>query len=297
VASRTSPQDALADACARAGLDASGASVLYDRSNTVYKIAGEPVVVRLRYAPGSAAWRDRLATSVQVTGWLHEQGFPAVRPLDLPQPVEAHGYLVTFWHYISANGPPWEDVESLGRLLRRLHGLGDPPAELPPARPMSSLREDAERCTWLSREQRSWVLGRAEELSRQYAQTTWMLGCGMIHGDAYADNVIHTSDGAVLADWDSVSYGPREQDIVPASIRHRFGRPLGEWRQFCAAYGVDPDDLPGLGVLRQMRELRTLVPYIRSTGKPTVQAEVSRRIADLMSGTQPEPWQALNLAS
>ncbi len=214
MASRTSPQDALADACARAGLDASGASVLYDRSNTVYKIAGEPVVVRLRYAPGSGAWRDRLATSVQVTGWLHEQGFPAVRPLDIPQP-----------------------------------------------------------------------------------ETTWTLGRGMIHGDAWTDNVIHTRDGAVLADWDSVSYGPREQDIVPASIRHRFGRPLTEWREFCAAYGTDPDSLPGLDMLRQMRELRTLVPYIRSTGKPEVQAEVSRRIADLMSGTQPEPWQALNLVS
>jgi Ser/Thr protein kinase RdoA (MazF antagonist) len=297
VAGRTSPQDALSAACARAGLDASDASVLYDRSNTVYKLAGEPVVVRLRYAPGSAAWRDRLAISVQVTGWLHEQGFPAVRPLDVAQPVEADGYLVTFWHFLPASGPPWEDVESLGQLLRRLHGLGDPPAELPSARPMSSLREDAERCDWLTDEQRSWVLSRAEELTRQYDDAAWTLGCGMIHGDAYADNVIHTRDGAVLADWDSVSYGPREQDIVPASIRHRFGRPLSEWHQFCAAYGVDPDHLPGLAVLRQMRELRTLVPYIRSTGKPEVQAEVTRRIADLMSGTQPEPWQALNLAS
>jgi hypothetical protein len=297
VAERTSPQDALADACAQAGLDASGASVLYDRSSTVYRLAGRPVVVRLRYVHGSGAWRARLATSVQITGWLHEQGFPAVRPLNLPQPVEAHGYLITFWHYISASGPPWEDVESLGRLLRRLHELGDPPAELPPARPLSSLREDAERCSWLTAEQQSWVLGRADELTRQYDETTWALGCGMIHGDAYADNVLQTPDGPVLADWDSVSRGPREQDVVPTSIRHRFGRPVGEWRQFCAAYGVDPDDLPGLDVLRQMRELRALVPYIRSSGKPAATAEGSRRIADLMSGTQSEPWRALNLAS
>ena len=297
MASRASPQTALADACARAGLDASGASVLYDRSNTVYKLAGLPVVARLRYAPGSAVWRDRLAISVQVTGWLHNQGFPAVRPLDIEQPVEADGYLVTFWHFLPASGPPWEDVESLGRLLRRLHGLGASPADLPPARPMSSLVEDTERCAWLTGEQQSWVLARAADLARQYDATTWTLGCGLIHGDAYADNVIHTPDGAVLGDWDSVSYGPREQDIVPASIRHRFGRPLSEWRQFCAAYDVNPDDLPGLAVLRQMRELRTLVPYIRSAGKPVVQAEVTRRIADLMSGTQPEPWHALNLAS
>ena len=29
----------------------------------------------------------------------------------------------------------------------------------------------------------------------------------------------------VLSDWDSGGHGPREQDIVPASILHRFGRP------------------------------------------------------------------------
>jgi aminoglycoside phosphotransferase (APT) family kinase protein len=87
----------------------------------------------------------------------------------------------------------------------------------------------------------------------------------MIHGDAYPKNLIYTRDRVGLADWDSVSYGPREQDIVPASIRHRFGHPKAKWQQFCAAYGVDPPSLP---MLRQMRELRTLGPYIRSSGDP-----------------------------
>ncbi len=79
---------------------------------------------------------------------------------------------------------------------------------------------------------------------------TWTLGSG----DMYAENLIHTRDRVVLSDWDSVSNGPREQDIVPASIRYRFGRPRAEWDQFCAAYGVDPGDLPGLAVPRPMRE-------------------------------------------
>ena len=118
----------------------------------------------------------------------------------------------------------------------------------------------------------------------------------MIHGDAYPENLIHARDRVVLSDWDSVSYGPREQDIVPVSIRHRFGHPKAEWDQFCVGYGVHPADLPGLAVLRQMRELRTLGPYIRTTDRPPAQAEVSRRIADLMSGRQTEPWRPLNLA-
>jgi hypothetical protein len=50
-------------------------------------------------------------------------------------------------------------------------------------------------------------------------------------------------------------------------------------------------------VLQRMRELRTLTPYVRTRDHPRAQAEVTRRIADLMNGTQDQPWQALNLAS
>jgi hypothetical protein len=294
--SRVPPGVALAAACQITGLESDGASVLYDRSNTVFKLARQPVVVRVRYAPGSDVWLDRLSVSVKVTAWLCALGFPAVRPLDVTQPVVAEGYVVTFWHYIAANEPTSEDVEAMGRLVRRLHSVGTPPVELPPAKPLSSLHEDAARCGWLPDTQRRWVLDRAEALSRQYDATPWTLGYGLIHGDAWADNLIPTREGAVLADWDSVSYGPRELDIVPSLIRRRFGRPAQEWRQFCAAYGVDPYELPQLDLLQEMRELRTLVPYLRSRDSLPARAEVGRRINDLITGTQLEPWRALNLA-
>ena len=295
MARRTRPSEALAAACVAAGLDGTDAEVLYDRANTVFKLGRHPVVARLRYAPVPATWMDRLSVSVRVTAWLNELGFPAVQPLDVEQPVAAHGYLVTFWHYLPATGPQWDDVESLGRLVRQLHGLGLPPVQLPAVRPLSSLPEDAERCGWLTGEQRSWLLSRSRELQHQYDSATWALGCGLVHGDAYAENLIHTPERVVLSDWDSVSYGPREQDIVPASMRHRFGRPAAEYETFCAAYGVHPADLPGLAVLRQMREIRSLGPYVRSS-HPQARAEGRRRLRDLISGTQQEPWRALNLA-
>jgi len=46
------------------------------------------------------------------------------------------------------------------------------------------------------------------------------------------------------------------------------------------AYGAVPDDAPGSGMLRQMRELRALVPCISSTGKPAAKTEADR-IEDL----------------
>jgi Phosphotransferase enzyme family len=296
VVPRVSPDEALITACASVSLDGTGARVLYDRANTVYKLARHPIVARLRYAPGPSPWLERLSVSVKVTAWLNRLGFPAVRPLDVEQPVTADGYIVTFWHYLDATGPPWEDVDSLGVLLRQLHQLPEPPLSLPRASPLGSVPDDTKRCPWLTNDQRSWLLARYQDLKDKYAASAWPLGCGLIHGDAYSENLIHTGDRVVLSDWDSVSYGPREQDIVPTSIRHRFGRPESEWDRFCAVYGVAPADLPGLDVVRDMRELRTLGPYIRTMDHPQAQAEVKRRINDLMTGMQYDPWHPLNLA-
>jgi len=294
--SRSAPDAAVAEACARVGLDGQGARVIYSRSNVVYRLGSQPIAVRLRYAPGSAEWLTRLTASVQVTEWLNMRGFPAVRPVDVRQPVTAHGYIVTFWDYMHEAETPWDDIDALAGLLRQLHAQPQPPVHLPDTNPLGSLRADVDRCAWLTGSQRSWLLARCDALERSYGEATWTLGFGLLHGDAYTDNLIHTSDGAVLADWDSVSYGPREQDLVPTKMRCRFGEPASRWDRFCEAYGIDPGELEGLSVLQQMRELRALSPYVRSE-HPDAQAEVSRRIDDLMSGNQERPWTALNLAS
>jgi aminoglycoside phosphotransferase (APT) family kinase protein len=296
--SRPAPEQALAEACTAAGLDPQGATIIYARSNTVYRLAACAVVVRLRYAPGPGEQASRVAASVRVTAWLDSLDFPAVRPLDIPQPVTARGYIVTFWHLLPspAAGQPPPDVSTLAHPLRQLHNLPAPPAGLPAARPLGSAREDTQGCAWLTAAQRSWLLARFDELEHQYADATWSLGSGLIHGDAWTDNLIGTRDGAVLADWDAVSHGPRELDLVPTSIRYRFGQPSSDWQRFCRAYGTDPAGLPGLPVLQAMRELRTIAAYLRAPDYVPARAEATRRISDLMSGTQDQPWHALNLA-
>jgi aminoglycoside phosphotransferase (APT) family kinase protein len=293
---RPSAHRALAEACAKVSLNADGAQVIYARANAVYRLASTPTVVRLRYAPDSVERLGRLTASVQVTAWLKTMRFPAVKPLDIDQPVTAQGYIATFWHYVHELERPADDITVLARLVRQLHALPLVPVQLPPTNPLGSLREDIGHCAWLADAQRSWLVSRCDELERQYGETSWTLGRGLLHGDAYTDNLIHTRNGTVLADWDAVSYGPREQDIVPTQLRCRFGEPPSRWKRFCEAYGVDPNELPGLPVLLHMRELRTLTPYLRSSS-PHAQAEVGRRIDDLASGTQSRPWTALNLAA
>src|SRR5215510_1996376 len=75
--------------------------------------------------------------------------------------------------------------------------------------------------------------------SRQLPQAHFQLPTGMIHADAYRGNLLRGRQRAVLADWDAVSHGPREIDLIPTLQAPRFGLPQNERDAFIAAYGRD----------------------------------------------------------
>ena len=287
-------QEALLAATAQAGLDPRDAALLHIRGNAVYHLPHESAVARLRPAPGSLdEVLERFTAAIQVTRWLHAHGFPATEPLDVDQPVTVAGHVATFWRYVTVTGGERRDVLALGRLVRRLHELPQPPVVLPAVDPLGSLLTDVEHSGALTSAEREWLLARADELERQYPHTRWALGTGLVHGDAHVGNLLHAAGGVVLCDWDSVSYGPREMDLLPTSMWHRYGRPRAEWDQFCAMYHVDPDDLPGLPLLQQLRQLQALAAYVRNASDPAFRAELTRRIASLQSGDHAMPWRAL----
>jgi aminoglycoside phosphotransferase (APT) family kinase protein len=285
---------ALLAACAAAGLDARDAMVLHVRANAVYHLPREGAVARIRAAPGDPApVIQRFATSLRVTRWLRGQGFPATEPLALEQPVAVARHVATFWRYVTVTGTAGREVSTLARLLRTLHELPAPAAGLPEANLLGSLRADLHASQDISPGERDWLLARAGRLLQQYGEASWALGTGLVHGDAHAANLLPAPAGPVLGDWDSVCRGPRELDLVPTSMWHRFGRPRSEWLTFCAAYGADPADLPGLPLLQQLRELHGLAAYVRNASDPCFRAELTKRITSLRAGTQTAPWQAL----
>ncbi len=287
-------QAALEAACARAQLDVRDAVVLHVRANAVYHLPREGVVARIRFTPGGRdAVVKRFTAAVRVTRWLCDQGFPAVEPLDVDQPVTVPGHAATFWRYVSVTGQTQRDTSTLGRLLRRLHSLPPSPFPLPKANLLGSLRADLENTGAVSAAERDWLLARADELEQQYQKTHSVLGTGLAHGDAHAGNLLHAPGGVILGDWDSISFGPRELDLVPTSLWHRFGRPEAEWHAFRAAYDFDPRDVPALPVLQRLRELHGLAAYVRNAADPAVQEELVKRITSLKTGKQSVAWRAL----
>jgi len=252
---------ALADAARRSGVDGSNPQLIRLFSTAVYQLPAARAVARIALATSPQSV-ERLATSVRVTRWLTETGFPAVEPLPVGQPVVTGGCAVTFWRYLPQHGPA-PGVADLGHLLRRLHGLGLPPFPLPAYQPMMSVSRAIHDSQALTEEERTWLTGHCEQLLQAYHRLSFDLPEGMIHGDAWWGNLLRDGERVVLADWDNVSTGPREIDLIPTLQAPRFGLPGHERDAFIAAYGHDIRGWSGYPVLRDIRALSTMAALLR----------------------------------
>jgi hypothetical protein len=280
-------ESALRHAAGRCGLDARGARLVRLFATAVYHLPAVDAVARIALAtsPDSVA---RLDTSVQVTRWLTGIDFPCVEPLPVEQPVTSHGCVVTFWRYMPQDGP--EPVPAdLGRLLRRLHGLGPPPIELSAYQPLVSTRRAIASSRAIDEDERAWLGERCEQLLDAYGRLSFQLPAGMIHGDAYRGNLLRDGRRVVLADWDAVSTGSREVDLIPTLQAPRFGLAEDQRDAFIAAYGQDIRSWDGYQVMRDIRELSTLTALLRDGhADAAAQRELRIRLRSLRTGDDRE---------
>ncbi|GDY31128.1 phosphotransferase enzyme family protein [Gandjariella thermophila] len=280
---------ALAEICAGVGLDPRGARLLRFTSNAVFRLADQPIVVRI---VGSRAMQHRVGKLVRVARWLAEHDVPAVRLVPgLEQPVHAAGYVATLWELAPEAGPR-PGAGDLARLLRRLHELPPPPFDLPRWAPLDDVRRRVADAEELAPADRRFLMDRCAEVQAKLDRLRFPLPPGVVHGDAHLGNLIPTRDGPVLCDFDSTCFGPREWDLTPLPVGvQRFGHPPPWHRTLAREYGFDVTGWSGFAVLREARELKlttSVLPILRSN--PDVRVELRRRLAAFRSGDTSERW-------
>ncbi len=276
---------ALRQAAECCGLDPRGARLIRLFATAVYHLPAAVAVARIALVT-SPDTVTRLATSVAITRWLSATGFPVVQPLPVDQPVTSHGCAVTFWRYLPQEGAgPQPGPADLGVLLRRLHRLEPPPVPLPVYQPLVSVRQAIESSCAIGEDERAWLRDCCSRLLNAYGRLSFSLPPGMIHGDAWHGNLLRDGHRVVLADWDAVSTGPREVDLIPTLQGPRFGLPDDQRDAFIAAYGHDIRSWDGYPILRQIRELSTITALLRD-GHIDVGArrELQLRLRSLRTG-------------
>ncbi|MGW7534977.1 phosphotransferase family protein [Amycolatopsis sp. NPDC054798] len=193
-------------ACAQAGLDSSGADVVRLGENAIFRLRAG-VIVRIARSGQLAAARREVA----VARWMRSTGIPAVQVTEPDnQPLDVDGRAVTFWHEL----PPHEygTPVQVAQALRQLHNAR-PPTGLDLGRidPFIRLAGRINHATTLTESDRSWLLDHLAELRKQWAGRPEGLPECVVHGDAWAGNVVSTQLGEVVfLDLERTSIGPSE---------------------------------------------------------------------------------------
>ena len=287
---------ALREACRIFGADPAGARLLHQRSNAVYLLPRDDIVVRL--APDTPLRRRRAQTCVEVTRWLAGQPDPIGLPPVLgEQPVIVAGAVATFWPQRPTTPAP--SLADLAVPLRHLHALSTPPLPVPRHQPLQRLVEavdlDQRRPhPAVAVADRAWLLDRAHTLIDTFTTTAFPLREGLVHADAHSENLVRDPDGRwLLIDWDGTCLGPRELDLL-TGIPDHFHEPEDDRRRFLTAYGYDILGWPGWTLLRDVTELHALGAYIRlAPSKPVAAAELHHRIRSLRTGDRSARWHAI----
>ena len=145
-----------------------------------------------------------------------------------------------------------------------------------------SVRRSIEFSRAISENDRAWHQDRCDQLIRAYDRFSFPLSSGLIHGDAWRGNLLRDGTRVVLADWDAVSTGPRETDLIPTLQAPRVGLPEDERDAFIAAYRHDIRSWSGYPILREIRELSTLSALLRDGHiDPVAQHELQIRLQSL----------------
>ncbi|CAL9411797.1 hypothetical protein SUDANB174_05688 [Streptomyces sp. enrichment culture] len=223
--------------------------------------------------------------------WLADYAVPAVRALDLRQPITASGHPVTFWQEL----PPHNigTVADVVVLLKLLHALPKPDLPLGELDPFVRLTERIDAASTLSDSDRRWLHGRLEDLAGQWASRPKGLPECVVHGDAWVGNVARTKAGPILMDFERASFGPPEWDLVSTAVKLTTTGAVSaeEYAAFCDAYGTDVTEWEGYDLLAGARELR-MATYAaqHAATHPEWRSEAQYRVNCLRGRAGAPPW-------
>ena len=291
----------LVSACSLSGLDPAGARLLHNYSNAIIRLPAEDALVRITVGPADL---HRVRLTQDITAWLARScRFPATAPFRNVEAVVVDGGAVaSFWEY--HRQPAILDYTSadLAGLLLELHRTGSDgrPGGLPQWQALTSLEaalEDGVPETVLPPEELAWLKDEIAVVRAELSTVDWDLPAGLIHGDAWAGNLL--ADGhaprLLLGDWDWVSSGPREVDLVPTwHAARRYGRDSAWTSRFAETYGYDLSISPGFETLMHMRDLVQLTgPLRHSATQPRYLQALRQRIEGIRSGDREEQWKTM----
>ncbi len=203
---------------------------------------------------------------------------------------------VSCWEHIDRSGGSIDWCE-VGRMVRMLHDLDVSvvPTEYPVSAPavfpwwdFEALLADVGDVL----DDRALVgITAAIERWPDWRDATGSVVC---HGDVHPGNVVMSSDGPVLIDWDLLCRAPRGWDHAPMMTwTSRWGGPPGVYEELARGYGESFAEDPNARAFAELRLVAATLMRVRAgRSKPAARAEAERRLAHWRGDPDAPMWSA-----
>ena len=114
------------------------------------------------------------------------------------------------------------------------------------------------------------------------------------HGDVHPDNVVMTTDGPVLLDWDTMCLGPPGWDHAMLLRLPRWGWPARWYDDFAAGYGRSLADDPVANALADLRLVAATLMRLRAArDDPAAMPQAELRLAYWRGDPDAPTWTAV----
>lgn len=241
--------------------------------------------VALRVAPQGTGAKLILLAKIMMA---HE--IPTTQPV-FDAPYLLSGLEVTGWRWVNEisrhEAVPWRLVGSTVRRLHRisLDAVDAAGVSLDSVQQVESLRI-RRRLNILAGHVETDLLSLLQAEAERYFAVLEELSAGstevILHGDLNPGNVMVSTDGPILIDWELARIGPPHWDHVPLLIHvRRFGVPPGIYHDFAAGYQETYERHPLTEAMCRLRELSITLGQLRRSvigSDPQDQAEAERRV-------------------
>lgn len=235
--------------------------------------------------------------SIELAETLAALGIPVVAPAR-SDVVEVDGLSATAWNHVSSSGDP-VDWQAVGSIVQRVHevSVSDLPASVPTPSPAAFPWWNFERlldsvAAHLDDAARAGI---DDALDRWSNWTDWDPSTSVVcHGDVHPGNVIMTTAGPVLIDWDLLCVAPPGWDHAPLMTwSERWGGEPGVYDAFATGAGRSMRGDPRAEAFAELRLVAaTLMRVAAGVADPDARPEADRRLAHWRGDSFAPVWRA-----
>ena len=247
--------------------------------NAVF-VAGEAVLRVSTSAPAIELANVLTAAGVRVPVPVHDEAF-----VD-------DGLVVTAWQRVVAadSEADWREV---GRMVKIVHGLPGVPVPLPRCDEFPWWHFDALLDDVGDLVDDAALAGLRATVDHHRGWQDWTGGV-ICHGDVHPDNVVMTTDGPVLLDWDTMCLGPPGWDHAMLLRLPRWGWPARWYDDFAAGYGRSLADDPVANALADLRLVAATLMRLRAArDDPAAMPQAELRLAYWRGDPDAPTWTAV----